>query len=326
MAQEIVKMNLRDLVNQSENCTHSGSEYKIDCPICKQLGHNYYKKQKLYIKDDFSVGFCFRCGTKFLNKFDISKDSLDFLLNTSKPKPKEYKEEKIDTSLYDNASNYNNEGIRYLGSRRLWLKEHFNDLGLRFLNDRLIIPFFKDGDRNGEVMFYQCRFYDPERSGKRYFIPPSTNKPIYIPPISNKSSDTIVLCEGPFGAIAISNKYPEYKCGAVMGSNISDYQLYLLSKMNIKNFILYFDEDKINKKAKKVLSTRFPFCNYTLITSPLGDPEDDLVSNKMPLLDISGSSSGLSDSVMNFFSEAKRDLTTNRLPYGKSNKKNKIEF
>lgn len=322
-------MNLRELVSQAENCSHSGSEYKIDCPICKQLGFNYLNKKKLYIKDDFSVGFCFRCGTKFKNKFDITKDSMDFLLNLSKPKPKEFKEEAIDVSLYNSAKDFIKDGVDYLGTRRLWLKDNYKKLGIKFLNDRLIIPFFKDGNINNDVIFYQCRYYDPDKSGgKRYFIPPSTNKPIYIPPISNKNSDTMILCEGPFGAIAISNKYPSYLVGAVMGSNISDFQLFLLSKFkNVKNFVLYFDEDKINKKAKKILSSKFPFCNYTLITSPLGDPEDDLVANKMPMIDLSNSNSGLGESVMNFFSEANRELKMNRLSYGKkSQRKNKIEF
>lgn len=314
---EIIKTDLKKLVSES-NPKLSGNEYQIECPICRQLGYNY-QKRKLYIKDDFSVGYCFRCGTKFKNKIDFNNLGNDFVFNISKQKPKEFTEdEKIDVQYYLDSEKFNQKGIDYLGSRRPWLKEHYSDLGIKFRNDRLIIPFFRGGFVNKDVVFYQCRFYDPEKSGKRYFIPPSTNKPIYLSPNGNNESNVMILCEGPFGAIAISNSYPEYRCGAVMGSNISDYQLYLLSNMGITHFVLYFDNEEINKKAKKVLSERFPFCRFISLKSPNGDPEDDLVKNVVPEINLDEVKSLLTDSVINFVSKVK--ISNNFNPYEKKEK------
>lgn len=312
-----IHTDLRKLVEEG-NSTLSGGEYRTECPVCRELGHNY-QKRKLFIKDDFSVGFCFRCGTKFKNKIDFNNLGRDFKFDISKPKPKEYKEEeKIDVSFYNQADSFNQLGVDYLKSRREWLFNNYNKLGIKFKNDRLIIPFFRNGNINGEVIFYQCRFYDPEKSGKRYFIPPSTNKPIYLSPNGNNDCSTIILCEGPFGAIAISNTYPQYKCGAVMGSNISDYQIFLLSKMNIKKFILYFDDESINEKAKKILSERFPFCSVLSLKSPMGDPEDDLINGVVPVIDENKSKNLLNDSVINFISKVKVNTPMPR--YEKKNK------
>lgn len=315
---EIIKTDLKKLVSES-NPKLSGNEYQIECPICKQLGYNY-QKRKLYVKDDFSVGYCFRCGTKFKNKIDFNNIGNDFVFNISKQKPKEFNgEEKIDVKYYLESDDFNKTGVKYLESRRSWLKENYSELGIKFRNDRLIIPFFKGGDIKNEVIFYQCRFYDPEKSGKRYLIPSSTNKPIYLSPNGNNNSKIMILCEGPFGAISISNSFPEYKCGAVMGSNISDYQLYLLSKMEITHFILYFDNEEINKKAKKILSERFPFCSFISLKSPCGDPEDDLINNLVPKINLKEVKSLLTDSVINFISKV--DISNKLKPYEKKEKK-----
>lgn len=312
----IVNTDLRRLVEEG-NATHSGNEYRVECPVCRELGH-HYEKRKLFIKDDFSVGYCFRCGTKFKHKIDFNNLGNNFIFNISKPKPKEYKEEeKIDTSYYLESMNYNEDGVNYLKSRRIWLGNNYENLGIKFRNDRLIIPFFRNGDVKNDVVFYQCRFYNPEKSGKRYLIPKSTNKPIYLSPNGNNKSNTIILCEGPFGAIAISNTYPQYRCGAVMGSAISDYQIFLLSKMNINKFILYFDNEDINKKAKKILSERFPFSTCISLKSPMGDPEDDLIHNVVPMINESKSKNLLDESVINFISKVK----INSSPYEKKKEK-----
>lgn len=312
----IVHIDLRKLVSEG-NATHSGNEYRVECPVCRQLGH-HYEKRKLFIKDDFTVGYCFRCGTKFKHKIDFNNRGENFVFNISKPKPKEYKEEeKIDTSFYKESMDFYGKGVEYLKSRRPWLGDNYSKLGIKFRDDRLIIPFFRNGNINNEVLFYQCRFYDPEKSGKRYLIPKSTNKPIYLSPNGNNNSNTMILCEGPFGAIAISNSYPQYKCGAVMGSNISEYQMFLLSKMNINKFILYFDNEDINKKAQKILAEKFPFCSYLSLKSPMGDPEDDLINKVVPVINESKSKSLLDDSVINFISKVK----INSKPYEKKKEK-----
>lgn len=321
---QIIRTDLRKLVQESDP-KFSGNEIRCECPVCKQLGYHYEKK-KLFIKDDYSVGYCFRCGTKFINKIDFSNMSCNFDFNILTPHKKEYKEEAIDVSYYDNAKSFDVNGVKYLGSRRKWLSDNYKLLGFKFMYDRLIIPFFKNGDRNGDVVFYQCRFYDPEKSGKRYFIPPSTNKPIYLPPIASKTSDTMILCEGPFGAIAISNTYPNYRCGAVMGSNISDYQLFLLENMKINRFILYFDNDDINKKARKILSERFPFVKFISVTSPKGDPEDDLVYGVVPKIDVNNEISGLGDNLNKFIEKQSLGLDNRSFYEKKPYKGNQIWF
>lgn len=309
-----VFVNLVKLIEQDPDVKMSNGEFRLECPVCRDLGYSSYKR-KLFVKNDMTAGYCFRCGTTFINKFDINYNK-NFNFRTIKPKPKDFKEEAINVDEYLNASDYNKDGLDYLKSRRQWLYDNYKKVGFRFRNDRLYIPFYKDGTVDSGVIFYQSRFYNPEKSGKRYLIPKSTNKPIYFSPNGNNSSDTLILCEGPFGAIAISNSYPNFRCGAVMGSHISEYQLWLLEKLKVKNFILYFDNMEINNKAKSILANKFPDANFMLLESPKGDPEDDLIFSQVPSIDESKYKRVLDSCVMNFISKASQEL--NCKPYEKS--------
>lgn len=320
MKKDIVSIDFAKLISEGP-VKVSGDEYRVECPVCKELGHSY-KKMKLFIKKDLSVGYCFRCGTTFKNKINVLSLPKDYIFQLGKrAQPKKYGEEVINTSYYNDSWADSEIGLSYLKSRNApWLIENKDKLRFKFRGDRVVIPFFKSEDED-DVIFYQCRFYNPEKSGKRYFLPPSKQKPLYVSPLGNKSSNTVILCEGPFGAMAISSKYPQYRTFAVMGSYVTDYQAYLLKDKGIENFVLYFDEDKLNDKNFCVLSEKFPFANFIKVHSQYGDPEDDLKNNCLGVIDLDqNNSSGLSWSVSKFVEDqvVKNNSNARRQQFPKS--------
>ena len=74
--QEVVLCNLEELLidyyevtsaTQLHQYVNSSGEYSIKCPFCRDEG---YEKEKLYIREDMKLGYCFKCTRAFSNVTD----------------------------------------------------------------------------------------------------------------------------------------------------------------------------------------------------------------------------------------------------------------
>lgn len=276
-----VEMDLRALVPPGQK--PSRGNYCVACPLCREHLHkeNCFK---LYIKDDFESGICFRCGSKFhAPRPDPNSGLWKSRFNKGMPEFEEFTDESIDCDYYNKSEIFDVKGLEYLENRWKFLSDNYIKLGFKFRPNSVVIPFRKNG--NGEIYFYQCRSTDPN-SKQRYFIPPSKNKPIYIAPNSELTSKKVIISEGIFGSIAIGQAYKGYKSIAVLGSTVTNYQLYQLGKMDIQEIVLYFDDPVINSSVMDIVKRKFPFSMFSQLTSPLGDPQDDYLNNVSPPLSV----------------------------------------
>lgn len=311
---DVVFLNYKvqeDLEELVEGCrpdvTETNTHYIIQCPFC--LNELNYTQHKLYILKDYSTGHCFRCGSSFFNKNEFKLNTpLSNLkaikFNVKDPDECKFKGvDSIDIDYYVNAHKILKDGVDYLNyrySRSKYIKDvtkidgvlqfhepkynlidNIENLKIKFRNGKVIVPFYW----NNKCIYYQIRFTDPNRVPK-YFNPVIDNKPLYSCPF-NKGSDIAILCEGVFGAIAISFMTNfEYDVYATLGSVITDYQLKLLDTMRYSGVAVYYDKYDISRSnyIKLIRNNRLRYEMTKIIKSPYGDPETDYLSGIVPKL------------------------------------------
>lgn len=250
----------------------SGTEYICHCPFCKAEGH---KKHKLYIHEDLEKGNCFVCGRNFINIDDTVR--VDYRIPEFLPMfssalisvPKI-----IDSNFDMDAWNYEFEstdevGEKYLASRHQYLPEIAKLLGFKYMNGNIVIPF----RYNGEVVYYQIRF----SSGKFRYLFPKVEAGQKMPYILDfgEGKKRLIICEGVFDAIALMIMAPEYLPIAVLGSDITDYQINYLREYLPEEIVIYMDETSISKRIKRRLKSTFS-CPIRIIHSDGEDPEENL--------------------------------------------------
>jgi len=262
------------------------------CPICKRKhedgsdGYSLdpnYNKYKLNLKND-EIGRCVRCGSIFINETDF----IHF--------PK----------LGDNLTKFHDpiEVIK-LGKCNLHTSEltidrlKFKDrdkylspgqFGMKYTKffdrDAIFIPFNDYTERDKSLppgnFYYQLRFLDNE--SPKYYMPTIESKPLYIPDCEayRRKSKSAVLIEGIFDSTACTILYPDRIPIAVLGSYISNYQLFLLREyFYIEDMLIYFDYRSISEGVlNSVINS--PIATYLddikIIDSDGMDPEEHLLS------------------------------------------------
>lgn len=265
-----VKCDLEELCNGHEP-GHNG-EYLIECPEClKHLGKSNYK---LYIKGDFSIGFCQRCKSVFINDNQKEKDLDELVTPKFNFSTEEQHLSKINVDFYFQSNEQDLDGYQYLIRRNPDLAKVLPQLKFRYRSGRIIMPFFW----KGEVFYYQVRStLDRDKAPLPYYCPDIDHKPIWINPL-NKGSKELIITEGIFGSIAAWLMFNGTRDTiAVQGSYISKYQLWMMSHKSYDKYYLYFDDDGINRSLKDLLYESNPliYGNIQTIKSKFGDPEDD---------------------------------------------------
>lgn len=265
----ITRLNLRDYyesLDSSQKGKPTTKDFVCECPECEE--EDKYKL-KLYIKRDFTVGYCFICKTTFYNKEDV----VDELERTTKLKPfKPFRSNlidypEIDTTYYSESNPIDEVTEKYLINRNPYL--NYEKFKLRCRYNRVVIPFYY-GDA---LVYYQIRFINPV--GPKYFNPVTEHKPIYMVP-GQEITDTAILSEGTFDVMALDSMYgKEYTKIGLLGKTITASQLKLLQKYNFERYIIYLDETELSQKLAEKVSSEFPDAKISIVKAEL-DPEEYL--------------------------------------------------
>jgi hypothetical protein len=258
------------------------TDYVTLCPQCyeehRKHGEPNYRNLKLYIDKDLQYSHCFRCGAVYLSD--------DQSINTSIKRI----EEKIDMnnwvpvklgeegywklSKFYTFDEFDEEGIYYLTHKRLYIyNKLYKLLGIRFHNHNPVTPFYI----HGELVFYQIRNKDYESSDKdsiKYFTPPVKHKIPYIIETGDNTKFTIV--EGVYDAIAAKVLYPDRTPFAVLGSDITDYQIAMLRTYCPEDILIYMDKTEISRRIKDRIIEYINYADININPSDGTDPEEFL--------------------------------------------------
>lgn len=243
------------------------------CPECINKVGKEDTSGKLYIKKDFSVGWCFRCKTVFINDdVSIDKNSIDFLSieNTVFFKNKiEFLSEKILKELFKNEYKQvpvfcsdldylNDSQFRYLSNRNPYLPILASSLGFKGFHGNysgIFIPFlYKE-----KICKYQIRYLNNPKL--RYYTSPGTIIP-YSPKhilynLKPCSVKEITVCEGVFDAISL--EIMGYKnVFAILGSYINKTSIEIIRNFLPETIYLAMDSIKLNFLIKNQLKRALP--------------------------------------------------------------------
>ena len=258
-------------MKEVESFRKPNGEFICHCPFCKKEGHT---KHKLYIKSDLTVGHCFVCCRAFIhdnNEIDVSyrvPNFSAFQVNSWEPVPLTDPEWSLDRFEYE-FDDYSEKGYQYLISRNPFLKDLWQPLGFKFWNDNIVMPFWY----HGKIMYYQIRF--TRKSKIRYFFPPISDKMPYI--IENGPNKQFIVCEGVYDAIACLIQGPQYTPMAVLGSHVSDYQLYFLREYVPSKILVYMDDTEKSKGVANKIRSVLDYCQVNIIPSDGTDPEENMM-------------------------------------------------
>ena len=258
-------------MKEVESFRKPNGEFICHCPFCKKEGHT---KHKLYIKSDLTVGHCFVCCRAFIH--DNNEVNTDFRVpkfeafqgTQWQPVPLTDPEWSLDRFEYE-FDDYSEKGYQYLINRNPFLKDLWQPLGFKFWNDNIVMPFWY----HGKIVYYQIRF--TSKSKIRYFFPPISDKMPYI--IENGDNKQFIVCEGVYDAVACLIQAPQYTPMAVLGSHISDYQLYFLREYVPNRVLVYMDDTEKSKGVANKIRSVLDYCQVIIIPSDGTDPEENMM-------------------------------------------------
>ena len=267
--------DLQDLVNQNQfynkHRYYKAREYRCICPLCEL---DDYTKNSLSIKSDFSIGNCFRCETVFVNEYDPIKNEFSRIYVDKSTLT-------YDICKLDNLADYTKvNGNTFIGSNYLFNRNSLINIEkykLKSNDTHIIIPFFI----NDELIYYQKRSINPKAQLK-HFKPVIEYQPFYL---INNNSDTLIITEGAFDAIACDNRFKEkYDCLALCGKSMSHYQLWLLKELKIYDkIVIYLDETRLSINLYNNLKNQFTIEPKFGIIKSNGDDPEEMLNNNMKL-------------------------------------------
>lgn len=252
------------------------NDFAVLCPMCmeekRSQGIKDYRKLKLWVIKDYGYGHCFRCGTVFLSD--------DGSINTNVKKLEKpvdmsnWKVSKLGSDGYwsldrfKEFDEYDQKGVDYLAKERLYLyRKMYKILGIRFKDSNPVLPFYY----KGEIINYQMRIIDP-KSKIKYYTPSCDHKNPYI--LESKDTSKWIISEGAFDAVACRLLYPEYSAFAVLGSDITDYQIGMLRTYVPEEIIIFMDYTKLSYKIKESIEKYINYAKITIHNSDGTDPEE----------------------------------------------------
>lgn len=284
---QLVLMDMILWVEISMGINHEdeNKEFECQCPVC--LDEEDYKKSKLYIKKDYSVGHCFKCDRVFIHasddldldikstpSFGTKNDDLNRYLNNTIVKldaPPNWTLE-----VYNN--DFSSEGAEIIRGvcdkrRNPLIEKIYKGLGFKFNNGNVAIPFIIDN----ELTYFQIYFPNP--LGKlKYFSPPIKDKPPYI---LMRNPKRFILVEGVFDAIACLFLYKDITPVALIGSTITPYQISILRRYRPTEIKIYMDNLELSNKLLSKIQSVIDYCDYEVIPSYDEDPEEYLIKNNL---------------------------------------------
>lgn len=267
-----------DLESLCEGASETDTHYFLKCPICSEEG---YHKKKLYIKKDFSIGWCFHCETVFKPMKVEDPEDIDSLQVNDGFRidaAKSFRLVKLDSEKLSIPEYLSREDTELLDKRNPYLKL-IDYAGIKSVKYSLWIPYYI----NDELIYYQRRLKNPI-NGMKYYNPTISDKPLYIPP-GMKVTGKIIIVEGVFDALASiflhADKIREgYVPVALMGKTITPYQSWLLNSMAIIDEVIYqLDKTELSLKCHEKSGKQLNALFYQYVPSNGADPEELLRSN-----------------------------------------------
>lgn len=267
-----------DLEALCENADENRTHYYLKCPLCASSGYN---KKKLYIKKDFSIGWCFHCNTSFQSPIPENQDDMTinegFRLDESADN---YKLFKLPQEKLFIPEILTNEDRGLLDKRNPYL--HLLDYaGIKSYKDSFWIPYYI----NDELIYYQRRLKHPINDMKYYNPMIEGGKPLYVPP-GMRIGSKIILVEGVFDALAaIFLHADKVRAGftpvAVMGKTLTSYHLWLLNNLSMIDEVIYqLDKTELSLELHEKCGRRLHALSYQYVPSNGADPEEILRSNQ----------------------------------------------
>ncbi len=170
----------------------------------------------------------------------------------------------------------------YLIERRIkWETAHYFDIGYcntGLLKGRIAIPIH---DENGCLVAYAGRAIN-EKIKPKYKFPARFRKSLILYNywrVKNNDNNKIVLVEGFFDVFRLYQA--GYDAIALMGSSISDYQAYLLEKLDKKIIIMLDGDDAGRKGTEKLIEKLGHKIDYEIIYLPENKQPDDFGENEL---------------------------------------------
>lgn len=271
------------LASLKGNIRETREHYVVECPSCKEeklrTGNPGYDKKKLYILKDESVGRCARCGLVIIRQHiaNINELVIKNAPNFKDPLTSRMELQHISPLFeggidfyFDKAEELQDDAIEFLKCRRSYsVIKNLDKLGFKSYKGDFVIPF----PYMGEIIYYQINYRNPK--GLKYFSPPIRRKPIYVPKYIGPK---LILTEGVYDAIACMESYPDRTCIALLGSDVTDYQVWMIRRLLPKDIVVYMDDISIsNKVVNRLRATPLSsFCKFSIVESHGMDADEFL--------------------------------------------------
>jgi hypothetical protein len=270
----------------------NAKNYIALCPECINKKGSADKVGKLHITKDHTVGWCFRCITKFTNDISAQFDSENVdnyqfnknISNLAKKFSSQTHEANPDKPELRDIFDLDDECRKALAKRNPYILLLVQELMIyksTWWRLGIFIPFI----RNGEIQKYQIRFLDKEvpkyytSTGDKVLYSPRHLFLKKNPPIV----DVITICEGVFDAIALCML--GYNAVAILGSSLTSIHIQQLRSVLPSKICLSMDSKSLNNSIRKqLLSAKLPSVARIVDIDLPGiidgeDPEEYIVRN-----------------------------------------------
>lgn len=196
------------------------------------------------------------------------EDNLDFPKWDLTNKEKEVKY--LDESILEQFKWYH----PYLAKRNISLEtaKKFS-IGFNLAKNTITFPVWDE--KNNLVMITERSIFN-----KSFFIPEGIEKPVYLLNfVLKEKPNFVIVTEGQFNALSCWEY--GYPAVALLGSGTTDYQLNILKKSGINNFVLMYDNDNAGIKGANRFIKNIGKDKFVInITMPVGKDVNDLTKEE----------------------------------------------
>lgn len=281
MSDKVITMDLKKYVHEMQKqglCIEKKNDYAVMCPICyerhKKLGDaSSYRKLHLWVDKSFKYSHCFRDGTVFISEDESINTEIKRLespINLNYWNVMPLGEDGFwKLSRFNTFDEDDPDGINYLAGRLYYYRKLYKNLGIKFYKHNPVTPFYY----KGELIYYQIRIIHPE-GNKKYHSPSIEHKPPYI--VEKKENKKFLICEGTYDANAASILYPDRTAFAVLGSDITDYQIGMLRSYIPEDILIYMDKTELSIKIRNKIEQYIDYASINIRPSDGTDPEEYL--------------------------------------------------
>ncbi len=270
---------------KSKGENEAGTHLILFCPFCTdKRGKDYYSAGRLYFDKREQKGICYQCNTAVFpeNHGDGNELERDFktAVDHARKRFTDPDEMEHPEPLELEFDNLVKEDLKYLEKRNPLLPIASDMLGLMKWSGKeqgVVTPFMLGED----IVKFQVRFVGRRQRGRAPYYTSPGPKILYSPchSLSNfrlLRERTITLCEGTYDSIALQIiGYPNPM--AVLGSTLTDYQIYLLRKFMPENMFIMMDNKSIGWNLQRQLKVKMSSVSDYIVDDFNGlDPEEYL--------------------------------------------------